>query len=304
MLRLFVPGIVFAASFALLPDAVGADSPAVVTILEGSATVIRGTSKLGAAEGVRVQPNDLFETGKDSFARLEFDDGVRLDVGPLSRLQLNHPTEVSADRPALYLLSGWIKLSLDDTKRLRAPAFSTLLFDGTELGGVVLARVDARGGAVFIEQGRARLVNRHGKPFAVPPLKTNDFVSISKDGRAVAEPHMPSEFVDQMPRAFRDSIPSRYGRYREHEVAARSLGDFSYAEAEPWINAELSVRRQFVHTWRSKADDPAFRLDLTAKLSLHPEWGPVLFPELYAPKAPGDFVGPPWPLPEAGAKPR
>ena len=300
MRRFSIVGIALAALGLQGAGAAGPSSPAVVTILEGSATIIRGTSKLGAAEGVRVQANDLVETGKDTFVRLEFDDGTRLDLGSLTRLQLNHPTETSADRPALYVLAGWIKVSLDDTKHSRAPAFSTLPFDGTDLGGVVLARIDPRGGAVFIEQGRARLANRHGKPFAVPPLKTNDFASVNKDGHAVVEAHLPGEFVEQMPHAFRDSIPSRFGRYREHEVAPKALGDFTYAEVEPWINAELAVRRQFVRTWRSKADDPAFRLELVAKLSLHPEWDPVLFPEKYAPKPAAEIVGPPWPLPQTG----
>jgi len=300
MLKSSILAVLFAAALALPPNAAGAGGPAVVTILEGSAVVFRGTSKVGAAEGVRVQPNDLVETGKDTFVRLEFDDGTRLDLGPGTRLQLNHPIESTADRPALYILSGWIKLSFDDSKRARASAFATPLFDGIDLAGVVLARVDARGGAIFVEQGRARIANRHVHGAATPALKSGDFAVIAKDGRAVVDTRPSPEFVDQMPRAFRDSIPSRLARYREHEVAPRPLGDFSYGEVESWLDAEQSVRRQFVHTWRAKADETAFRILLTAKVSLHPEWGPVLFPELYAPKP----VGPPWPLPEPAAPSR
>ena len=300
MLKSSIPAVLFAAAFALPPNAAGAGGPAVVTILEGSAVVFRGTSKLGAAEGVRVQPNDLVETAKDTFARLEFDDATRLDLGPETRLQFNHPNETTADRPALYVLSGWIKLSFDDSKRARASAFATPLFDGIDLAGVVLARVDARGGAIFVEQGRARIANRHVHGLATPALKAGDFAVIAKDGRAVVDTRPSPEFVDQMPRAFRDSIPSRLARYREHEVAPRPLGDFSYGEVESWLDAEQSVRRQFVHSWRAKADETAFRILLTAKVSLHPEWGPVLFPELYAPKP----VGPPWPLPEPAAPSR
>ncbi len=295
MLRLSILGVAFAAALSLPPDAVGSDAPAVVTVLEGSAVLFRGTSKLGAAEGVRVQPNDLVETGKDTFVRLEFDDGTRLDLGSGTRLQLNNPSETTADRPALYVLSGWIKLSFDDAKHQRA-AFSTPLFDGTELAGVVLARVDARSGAMFIEQGKARVANRHVHAAAAPVLKSNDFAAIAKDGKVVVDTRPSGEFVDQMPRAFRDSIPSRLALYRTREVAPKALGEFTYGEVESWLNAEQSVRRQFVHTWRTKVDETAFRTLLTAQIGLHPEWGPVLFPELYAPK----LVGPPWPLPEQG----
>jgi hypothetical protein len=288
-------GVVCAAAL-VLPPIAAASSPAVVTILEGSATVIRNTAKLGASEGVRIEPNDLVETGKDTFARLEFDDGTRLDLGSGTRLQVNNPGETTGERPALYLLVGWIKLSLDDSKHPRGVAFATPLFDGAELGGVVLAHVDARGGTVFVEQGRARIANRHVRVAAPPALKASDFASIAKDGKVVIDTRPSGEFVDQMPRAFRDSIPSRLALYREREAAPKALGDFTYGEVEAWLDAEPSVRRQFVHIWRSKADETAFKILLTAKVSQHPEWGPVLFPELYAPKP----VGPPWPLPEPG----
>ena len=299
--QIVLVGIALAAAPLPICWAAGIDSPAVMTILEGSATVFRGTSKLGAVEGVRVQPNDLVETGKDTFARLEYEDGVRLDLGPATRLQLNHPSEATADRPSLYLLSGWLKLTLGDSKHPKPPGFATPLFDGTELMGVVLARVDARGGFLFVEQGRVRIANRHSRAPLPPPLKASDFATVAKDGHAVVDMRASKEFVEQMPRAFQDTIPSRLGRYRIREVAFRELGEFSYAEVEPWVDSELSVRRQFVRTWKSKADEPEFRMELTSNLKLHPEWGPVLFPELYAPKPVA--VGPPWPLPNVPLAP-
>jgi hypothetical protein len=273
--------------------AAAAPGQATVTILEGGATVFHGTSKLAAGTGVRVQPGDLVETGKNAFLRLEFDDGVRLDVGPKSALQLNPPTEFDADRPALYVLSGWIKLAAGDSKRPRACGFATPLFDATEATGTVLAHVEGGAGAMFVEQGQARFTPRHARGPALPALGGGDFVAMGKDGKAVADSRPSSGFVDQMPRPFRDSIPSMLAQYREHEVAAKPLGEFSYNEVESWINAEPSIRRQFVHSWRSKADDPEFRLELTAKLSLHPEWGPILFPELYEPKPAPSATGAP-----------
>jgi hypothetical protein len=291
MPRFSILGVICGAALAL-PPASAADRPAVVTILEGSAVDFRGTSKLGLSECVRVQPTDLVESGKDTFLRLEFDDGTRLDLGPGTRLQVDQPSETTGDRPALYVLSGWIKLSFDESKHARAPAFATPLSDGAELAGVVLARVDARGGALFVEQGRTRITNRHFRVPAPPALKTGDFASIAKDGKVVVDTRPSHEFVDEMPRAFRDTIPSRLPRCGQRQVAPKALGDFSYGEVEAWLNAEQSVRRQFVHTWRSKAGETAFRTLLIAQIGLHPEWGPVLFPEQYK------LVGPPWPLPE------
>ena len=64
MPRLSILGIVLLGALALPPIGAGAGGPAVVTILEGNATLFRGTSKLAASECVRVQPTDLIETGK------------------------------------------------------------------------------------------------------------------------------------------------------------------------------------------------------------------------------------------------
>jgi hypothetical protein len=304
MPRSSILGVVVLGAVALAPVGSWAGAPAVVTILEGNATLFRGTSKLAASECVQVQPADLIETGKQTFVRLEFEDGTRLDLGPRTQLQVDHPTELRADRPALYTLTGWIKLTLNGAQHAAAPAFATPLFDGTDLGGVVLARVDAGGGAMFVEQGRARFADRRARGSS-PVLKAGDFVSFAGSGRAVVEPRPASEFVDRMPSEFRDSIPSRLAHCRDHAVAARTVGEFSYGEVEAWINAEPAVRRQFVHAWRAKAEDTEFRFELTSKLSRHPEWGPVLFPELYAPKPPPDsqMVGPPWPPPQPDAAP-
>ena len=53
-----------------------AEPVGVVTILEGDATTIRGLSQFALAEGVRLSSNDLVETGKSTFLRIEFTDGA------------------------------------------------------------------------------------------------------------------------------------------------------------------------------------------------------------------------------------
>ena len=278
--------ILVSMALALPPIAIAFAGQPTVTILEGNAIVIHGTSKFAAVEGQRVQPGDLVETGKDSFLRLEYEDGTHIDLGSKTQVQVAHPTETKGDRAALYVLSGWIKLTVGESKRPPNAAFATPLFDGTDVTGVVVARIASRSGAMFVETGRARATNRHVHAPATPSLTSGDFVSIAGDGRVVVDPHPSGEFLDQMPRPFRDSLPPRLAHFRERPAAARSLGEFSYGDVEAWINAEPAVRRQFVQAWRAKADDPAFRLELTGKIALHPEWGPVLFPELYEPKSP------------------
>src|SRR4051812_27558067 len=83
----------------------------VVTILEGKASVIRNVTQFDAAEGVRLLPGDLIRTQPKSLLRIEYPDGCSLEAGPESQLQLFHPADKKrANRPALYLMQGWLKL--------------------------------------------------------------------------------------------------------------------------------------------------------------------------------------------------
>jgi hypothetical protein len=262
--------------------AAAADAAAVVTILEGDAVLLRGPAKLAAAGGVLVQPDDILESSRNAFVRLEFEDGAHVDVGPSTRLQVSHPTGARGDRPALYLLAGWLKVSLGDAKLVPPAGLASPLVDGVELTGTLLARVEAGSAALFVEQGRARCSFRGDH--APATLKTGDFLAIARDGKVAVDARPATDFVEKMPSQFRDSIPSQMARYRGRQVLARTLESFSYAEVEAWLNGEASIRQQFVNSWRAKADDAEFRLALTAKLNQHPEWGPVLFPELFAAK--------------------
>src|SRR5258707_11304351 len=74
------------------PPARAAEPVGVVTILEGDAVAIRGLSKFALGEGVRVLGDDLVETGKSTFLRVEFVDGAIVDLGPATRAQLNRPS--------------------------------------------------------------------------------------------------------------------------------------------------------------------------------------------------------------------
>jgi hypothetical protein len=59
----------------------------------------------------------------------------------------------------------------------------------------------------------------------------------------------------------------------------------SYAEAQPWIDAEPSLRRVFAERWRRLAAVPEFRRGLVAGLKSHPEWTPILYPPARASQA-------------------
>ena len=263
-----------------------AEASGIATIVEGKAVVIRALSKLDAAEGIRLRADDLVHTGKDTFMRIEYDDGASVDLGPESLLQLNPPARRKSDRPGLYLLSGWLKLISGKPGAHSAPSFGSPQFDLLDLSGAVAARVEAGSGAVFIEQGTARWVDRRTRSAPPVVLRGGDFLAFQRDEAFSLQRRPAPEFVSSMPRTFRDALPSRLEKFHAREVVAKNQGAFSYSEVEPWVNAEPPIRRQFVRLWRAKADDEVFRAALERSLSLHPEWGPVLYPELYEPKPP------------------
>jgi len=100
---------------------------------------------------------------------------------------------------------------------------------------------------------------------------------VPANGKAVLARGASPAFVQAMPRAFMDSLPSRLAAFTT-DVAPRRLGDMSYADAQPWIDAEAPLRRVFAERWRRLAADPQFRSGLVAGLKSHPEWHPILYP--------------------------
>jgi hypothetical protein len=263
-----------------------AEPVGVVTILEGDATTIRGLSQFALAEGVRLSSNDLVETGKSTFLRIEFTDGAIVDLGPATRVQVNRPSLNKNDRPTLYLLSGLVKVT---AARLNAGAKASVAspqFDAVGLDGESIEQVQGAGGAVFAETGPVRVLD-HSRSAAAPiQLKSGDFLALRVGEPPKVEGRPALDFVSALPRQFQDSLPSRLTRFSAREVPAKLLGAFTYAEVEAWVDAEPTIRRRFVHDWAVKADDEVFRQHLEAKLARHPEWERVLYPERFEPKPP------------------
>jgi hypothetical protein len=201
----------------------------VATILEGKAVVIRGLARLDAAEGIRLQADDLVLTAKNTFMRIEFDDGVSVDLGSDTSIQLNAPARRKSDRPGLYMVSGWMKLIAAKSDAHPASSIGSQQFDIFDVSGALVMHVDADSGALFVEQGGARWVDRKGRGAAPMVLKSGDFLNIRHDESPSLQGHPASEFVSALPRQFRDKVPLRLAKFRGRDVGARSQGGFSYA---------------------------------------------------------------------------
>jgi hypothetical protein len=288
----------------LVASAAAAEPVGVVTILEGDAITIRGLSEFALAEGVRVLSNDLVETGKSTFLRVEFNDGAIVDLGPATRVQMNRPTLRRSDRPSLYLLSGWLKISASRLGAGTKALVASPQFDAVSLDGDSVEQAQSGASAVFAENGPVRLLDhRRGTPVPIQ-LKSGDFVSLRSDEPPKVSGRPEPGFVAALPRQFQDSLPSRIARFKGRDVPAKLAGAFTYAQVEAWLDAEPMIRRRFPQEWAAKADDGAFRQRLDARLARHPEWERVLYPERFEPKPPVATVAPPPPPLESAPPPQ
>lgn len=284
MVRAFILAAALAATWCVH----AADASGTITILEGEAVIYRGAGRVHAAEGVRVMPGDIVETAASTFTQIELADQSVAQFGPATRAMFNVTTSKQKTDRWLYLMDGWAKL-IGAKRDAAAPSGFELrspLVEVPASASVVVLRGSPAEVSLFVERGEARVAERQQGTPAVVLLKGGDFFRRKAGTRGTVSPSPAPNFVAEMPRFFRDSLPLRYERYRDRPVQPKDAPDFVYTDVEHWLKAESSVRRPLMQRWRGKAREPAFRNALVANLSAHPEWDPILFPEKYKPKDP------------------
>lgn len=259
----------------------------IVTIVEGEVFVTRDSTRFALAEGVRIAADDIVESAPQAkLARIEFGDGILLDIGPATRALMTpkFPGERGGNRAAkLYVLQGWAKITVP--KGAASTNFASETFDVTGIARDAVLNVEPTASAVFAESGELMLVERSkGKAGAAVKLKSGEFTSRTGDTKAVLAQRPAADFIARVPRAFLDTLPTRAALFAAREVAPKRLAPITYADVQAWIDAEAALRPLFVARWKALAQTPDFRKGLVAGLRAHPEWDRTLFPEKYLPK--------------------
>ncbi len=272
-----------------------------VTLLEGSASMLRGTARYAAAEGVRLERGDILELGDKSLAQVEFADGTMIDLGPHSRLlALYYPGRATASGGGeLFLLQGWMKLSRPKADPRVIVRFGTPCLELNTVDGVAVVQASESDTALYMEAGEGRVaaVTHSGHTEEPIRLKTSQFYSCKADQRGIVAQRAAHTFVTAMPRSFMDTLPSRLARFKDRSVAPRRTSDFTYADVQSWMKTTAPVRRAVATQWQGKVRDPAFRNAVAANLKDHPEWDRLLHPEQYEtahgskPEGPGGSEG-------------
>jgi len=273
-----------------------AEPSALIGILQGPAVLVRQSTRFTLVEGAELNEGDIVETGKGSFMQIEFGDGTLLGVGEDSRLIIRPRLTAlkTATAPRVYQLEGWSKLRLP-AKADAAFGVLTPAFELDAKAGAAVMHVQPGAWAVFAETGEMRVLQRDGAR-ATLGLGRGQFAALpaGSDKPAVGTRIAP-DFVEGLPRNFRDALPARGGLFAKHNVSLQPLGLVSYEDVSVWLHTEPGIRLALSRQWRGRATDKAFRAAAAANLSAHMEWERVLFPERFLPKKP--------PLPASAALP-
>jgi hypothetical protein len=273
--------VVTAVAAALVP-ATSAQATAMVTIVEGEATLVDGARALVAVEGLKVGDETLVRTGPSTtLLRLEWPDGTAADFGPDTQAMVEPGGfgKRSGRAPAVYLLRGWLKLS--SLGQAATPGALSARVDLAPFKGSLVMMAVGDETWVFAEGGSGTVGERHARPPVSLALRPGEVYARSGAAKGAVAPRPSPSQMQRVPRGFRDTLPLRSAALQGRSVAIRNAPPPAYAELREWLTAEMPLRRGFTRRFAERARDGAFRAGLVEHLVAHPEWEPVLFPERF-----------------------
>ncbi|MCV2355934.1 hypothetical protein LNV09_17470 [Paucibacter sp. B2R-40] len=259
-------------------SAAQAASLGLVTLLEGEAVLLRDNAKFALSEGLSLSRDDIIDMGaKGRFMLVEFKDGSSLAIGPATSVQI--APHLAADRgkidARIYLLQGWVKVS---AAKAGSWALNASAFDLSGLSQDAVVFAQGSSGQVFAEAGGVNVKPVLPNGAASTKLSSGEFLNLSGAAKPELTQRPPAGFLQSIPRAFQDKLPSRAALFQGKETTAKRLGELSYADAQAWLNAEPALRKANLVRWKPLAHQAEFRKGLVAEIKLHPEWEQILFP--------------------------
>jgi hypothetical protein len=278
----------------LLPFPPAVQTIGSVTLLEGPLQVVRGTSVLEGAEGMRLRQGDIIESSGRGFVQLEFVGGTIVALGPSSRLyifrhRVGHSGGQAGDDAVgadLVLLSGWLKG--ESNSKAGSFRYESPILAATTGNGAVVVHGYESGCDVFVESGSATIdeVYPDGSSHEPRAAKAGQFLSRRTGKTLAVSSRLSSAFIDAMPRQFRDALPSRLAKFAGKSVEPKTDHQVSYVEIQPWLTMPSAWRRGFAERFEPRLKDPEFRKQLEVHLAEYPEWDAILHPEKRHPETP------------------
>ena len=255
-------------------------SQAMVTLLDGNGSLIRGTSRYALIKGIGLQLGDIIELNDRALAQIEFGDGTAVALGEKSRVMYTSAISGNRSSAKLYMIQGVVKAASPKGAtpiQIDSPLLNIILADTTAV--MMVSPTEAQ---IFLEIGSAKLATGD----AVLKIKRGEYCSRKAGQKPAILQRPPQTFISSLPIPFRDALPALLPKIGNRKAHLVKPSGFSYDEVEVWLDSTPTVRRLLVAKWNSKAHDPAFRKALIHNLKKHPEWDRVLFPEKYLNKTP------------------
>ena len=275
-------------SLTLLSVGAHAAEQGAVTLLDGSAKLLRGATWYKVATGARVEESDILDVAERGQAQVEFVGGGIVNlVGPGTIYFAPAPPKAKGAPIPLVVQDGWIKVvTKPPGLQLRTAGFNVTIPDA-----IVVLHVTPTVAEFFVEQGEGRMVEVTEKGTDGPghDLKRGEYWARNASGAFSTQSRAPRVFVDQLPRHFIDPLHALAGRLKapptlvvDHEI--------TFGEAEPWLAGR--ERAVFERRFTSRLRDPAFRSAALPVAARYPTWDRILNPEKYEPKKTADKVEP------------
>jgi len=251
-----------------------------LTLLEGSLTLIRGSTVYQAIEGMQLKRGDILETSSNSFAQLEFATGGVVALGPVTRIYILPARGSGAPSLDLVILDGWLKSEAATARGVYH--FRSALLAVSTTGGTVVLRSSSTWCDIFLESGSSfslSEVNPSGETGSATQAKTGQFFSRQKGAPVSTFVRPSATFLEALPKQFRDTLPPRQSRLPDKPVEAKAEHPVSFDEIEPWLKLPSTWRKGLAERFSPRLSDAEFRKQVETHVQEFPEWVPILYPK-------------------------
>ena len=205
-----------------------------VTIVEGPVSVVSGAAAYLPAPGMRLQTCDIVRTGPQAIVQLEDEDGGQILVGPDSLFLVDLPQGGEGVVGPHFLISGWTKVTVPKRGKPVPYQVGTPHVDLSTPAAVVVLRAGTDGSEFFVEQGDAVA--------AAASVRTTVgagrlYARKAGPGRGALADNLKQAFVQGMPRAFRDTLPTRLAAVKANNPRPRPAPDYNPSEVQGWLRS-------------------------------------------------------------------
>ncbi len=249
-----------------------------VTLLEGSARVLRGATWYKMVTGTRVEEADILDLSERAQVQIEFAAGSIVNLVGTGALYLAPGKGKSTPIP-LVVPAGWLKaVAKPPGLQVRTASFGV-----TAVDAIVVMRATKTAVDFFVESGDVKLVEvaASGADGPSREVTRGEYVARSATGAVTTVARAPKAFVDAMPRHFIDPVYVLAAKLKSPPVLVVDH-EITYAEAEPWLVGR--DRAVFERRFTSRLRDPAFRSAVMPNAARYPTWDRILNPQKYEPK--------------------